>query len=62
MAIREIVVQEVQRDGVRPSRPRRSFWPLAGRRSGNTVGSIIAHGVSNTLALVLIYFNRYPGV
>ena len=23
---------------------------------------IIAHGVSNTLALVLIYFNRYPGV
>ncbi len=28
----------------------------------NLAMPIIAHGVSNTLALVLIYFNRYPGV
>jgi membrane protease YdiL (CAAX protease family) len=32
---------------------------LAGR---NLVVPIVAHGVSNTLALVLIYFGRYPGL
>jgi uncharacterized protein len=28
----------------------------------NLVTPMIAHGVSNTLAMVLIYFNRYPGL
>ena len=28
----------------------------------NLTAPIVAHGVSNTLALVLIYFNRYPGL
>ncbi|MFN2397022.1 MAG: lysostaphin resistance A-like protein [Gemmatimonadaceae bacterium] len=28
----------------------------------NLTVPIVAHGVSNTLALVLIYFNRYPGL
>ena len=32
---------------------------LAGR---NLVVPIVAHGVSNTLAFVLIYFGRYPGL
>jgi hypothetical protein len=26
------------------------------------VAPIVAHGVSNTLAFVLIYFGRYPGL
>jgi uncharacterized protein len=29
---------------------------------GNLVVPIVAHGVSNTLAFVLIYFDRYPGL
>jgi membrane protease YdiL (CAAX protease family) len=33
---------------------------LASRR--NLVVPIVAHGVSNTLAFVLIFFDRYPGV
>lgn len=28
----------------------------------NLVAPIVAHGISNTLALVLIYLNRYPGL
>jgi len=28
----------------------------------NLVVPIVAHGVSNTLAFVLIYFGRYPGL
>jgi len=31
--------------------------------SGRTLTvPIVAHGASNTLAFILIYFNRYPGV
>jgi membrane protease YdiL (CAAX protease family) len=33
---------------------------LAARR--NLIVPIIAHGVSNTLAFVLIYFGNYPGI
>lgn len=35
------------------------FFLVSGR---NLTVPILAHGVSNTLALVLIYFNRYPGL
>ena len=28
----------------------------------NLVVPIVAHGISNTLAFVLIYFGRYPGL
>lgn len=35
------------------------MYLLTGR---NLVAPMIAHGVSNTLAMLLIYFNRYPGV
>ena len=40
------------------------FWLgvifLAGGR--NLTVPIVAHGVSNTLAFILIYFGRYPGL
>lgn len=32
------------------------------RTNKNLTASIVAHGVSNTLAFVLIYFGRYPGL
>ncbi len=35
------------------------FFMMSGR---NLTVPIVAHGVSNTLALVLIYLNRYPGL
>jgi membrane protease YdiL (CAAX protease family) len=35
------------------------FFLASGR---NLTVPIVAHGVSNTLALVLIYLNRYPGL
>ena len=35
------------------------LFSLAGR---NLIVPIEAHGVSNTLAFILIYFGRYPGI
>lgn len=35
------------------------FFLVSGR---NLTVPIVAHGISNTLALVLIYLNRYPGL
>lgn len=40
------------------------FWlgVLFLARGRNLTAPIVAHGVSNTLALVLIFLNRYPGI
>jgi hypothetical protein len=42
--------------------PGRSRWEVHLGARRNLLVPIVAHGVSNSLAFVLIYVGRYPGV